>query len=1426
MSAEGYRVNYCADCFLQFESAADFANHREKFCVESEYADPAKLEAALKQKEAPSAAMTFADVQLYLSASTVNPALQRTSLHDLKAQVTSNDSEMQRLRQQLQRDRAREKADEIRALKHKQQQALLQTKLEEDAVVALLKEIEARKQDELRARLAQEQIKKQLQALDLADMASLEDERKRELAELSRAKAALLEKEQAALRDIEALEKRVKAQELHFRAQERELEAKRLGDVAGPGDSRQQALRRTHMERSREAGAAAATREQKRRELEAQQAALDRALGSDNQVDAGALDLERERRRVDALAAELELASQASATTAAALNKDLEPLLQSVPEESVETSIDHLLKDFAVHPQEPVEPQESPERRVKSPEPRAKTSPIRRPATPSVASLRHSDSLEGLRQQQSPHPTPRSPTPTATPSQAAPSLGAAPQCAPAWPPHCAPAWPPQCAPAWTSQPMGFSSAFAPPGFAVPGPPFPPFGSPWGLPYGYAPSPFAYPPPYAGLAGVGAAIMGYPPYPMPFAPPPGGDRDPETAKLQAQLDQLKQLQEQREFEQETERFQQLLQSLHGVVPIKAAVDSPPPAAAPEDSDELHALRLQHAQAMLRLRHERDLLEEQEKLQAMKDVVEKRRKEAEQQQEHEAWLANQKRMVVALRMKKALAKEQQGDPATRQLPYDPDQGFLVFWDFATGVPLKASWLQLTYALYDLATVRSKHKVVRPHECELAGPSSQRCIFATRRDFEQMAASATLRLVVEVAAVAAPGEGRVKPPVTLGWTAMDIFLPSLELQEGLFKLPLSATPLPQVATKWALPAGDPDDDGTATLFLRIAHAAQAEEASGFPVNPLTMASKYALPPNQVKTTATEGPAAGALGYVVLSVQPELAPTQARARRPTAIRTSRLTIVALTRAALAPTEDAFVDRDLSVQRRQVVFARGDGVNVYVDGARSLPDATSATKLTAFAFHADMSQCAALQETSALSPLTANAFAPDFNLLLEYRDERFNPTLTLLVRVDTVNRFTKEPIVLGYAALPIFLNADTKAQPTKPSVQEFVLNEGAFQVPLHVGVQVGSGTLDMSAQACDAFAKVPCATVLLRIARAPKSEDGLRCLSRKEVPLDDWDRRGVVVPPPAYASGAYDSVQARPSATEGKMLQLRTRRKRLLVADALASEGSGDELQALIANRLEKKPKTSLIDSPAVFAYEPEVGFRVAVDGLHNVAGGVYFKVLTSIAPPGSFYNSPRLTDDVQMTVGYDWTSAQSSPEFTDGFSTFRDVLSDAIVVLFDVRSVKQVKDMWVSAPLGWAFLKLLPSGRCIVPGAFQLPLYAGEITAELLQNELGLDALVEQESAKKKGLVAILPGASVLVRVEDAQFPNVTPPRLTNVQLRGVPEAAAAKYTYDAGTVQAAKKKKPLSKLLPPKRTEREVERELNVAFAKDMGIGHYSF
>ncbi|OQS04263.1 hypothetical protein THRCLA_03490 [Thraustotheca clavata] len=1528
------------DCHLQFDCAADFANHREKFCINSEYSDPAKFQALLDAEFTTSSkaqGITFGQIEQYLTSGFAPSNISQLSLLDLKTNLAQNDVEMKKLRKQLVKDREKEKAQELRALKLKQTQALLAQKQDDEQVQELFVAIERQKQQELEARLVQEQIKNELHHLDHEGIASLEEERKRELLELTKAKEALLEREQAAIREIEQLEQRVKAQELEFREKER-LESSKLTDVSEQVQAtRAQALRAEHMERSRVFGAQTAQFKQERQQLLDQQAKLKQVLDTnDNQEEHEKVDYER---RVHELEMELKKVAKQREMTLAEMDEKLVPLLNE-PHSSVDEQTEPAIT-FPSPPKAKVIPQ-----------------PVVKKTT-----IKESDSLEQLQQNLKPAEpkpsTPTSPDISQVPPPKQPNLQ------PAMLPNNYPVLPPTMAPGiYTAAQQAIPPSFHPfpqenspfPGAYFYPPPNGVYGgippqqySPWGMPpQVYMPPTYPYysPPQYhSGLAATGAAIMGFPPFqPFPFEPP----KDPETIRLQQQLDQLKQLKEQRDFEMENIKFNQLIQCLQGKTPDISnflGVPEMPPKQTEEDN-ELKLLRLRHTQEMLQIQHERDMLEEQEKLLVAKEMAEKRRKESQQQKEHDEWLAQQKKMVMTMRMNKVLAKETPGVQAP--IEYDSQLGFTVFWDYVLSVPLKAQFLQLTYALYGATTVRSKYKVIRAHECE-----SQRCVLSTRRDFEQIDPSASLRLVIEIAMVSSPND-KTKPPVSLGWTAVNVFLPSLKLQEGKFKLPISISPLPQPSSQWDLPTAPLNDDKL-KLYIRTTHAAQAEDSSKFPVNPDATANEYLIPPEQIEQfqaklntsrtpvkppTPQVTPAATIAPAVVKSTPPisipkvdlkpyiiiisqikstkedawkevssllisftkdgkdalwksdilqlensstlsvpikalvELPPSVdilltigISGNQPITLSTTLnislfedktlkcsssdpkleglITLSILPEAApvstpissqrnveeFPPVEAMFLALDNSASRKNRLFNQGNGVNVYVDGARGLPNTVTITKVTVFAFAIDMTSISPQRDSFCLTSLDDIAMEPSFNLLLEYREERFNSTMTLLFRVDTIEKSSKTPLVLGYAAFPMFLDNESKSQPSKPTVQEFSLNEGAFQIPLRLGVQVGSPTIDMTAKACDSFLKLSCSTLLIRINIAAKTQDGLQVLSRNNVSQVDWESQNVVIPPPKYSNGVYDSVLAQPTAMEEKLYAIVERRKKSTVKDALVGLVENNILEN-ISSLLEKKPKLSVLENLGIFKFESEIGFRIAIDGLYNLptGSGVFYKVLVSIFPPASFYQSPTLSDDVQMTINYNWTSAQSNPEFIDGYITFRDIamlFKSDLTVLFDVRSIKQVKGEYVSQPFAWAYIKPIDAkSNCISPGCFQLPLFSGAITMEILQNEMDLSALIEQETQKKKGLISYLSNASIIIRIEDNQLPNVVPTSFSSIQLKGLPTQLFSKYTYDPSTALALKKKKPLNKLIPSKRTERDFEKELNVAFAKDMNITHYSF
>uniref|UniRef100_H3GZX5 Uncharacterized protein n=1 Tax=Phytophthora ramorum TaxID=164328 RepID=H3GZX5_PHYRM len=195
------------------------------------------------------------------------------------------------------------------------------------------------------------------------------------------------------------------------------------------------------------------------------------------------------------------------------------------------------------------------------------------------------------------------------------------------------------------------------------------------------------------------------------------------------------------------------------------------------------------------------------------------------------------------------------------------------------------------------------------------------------------------------------------------------------------------------------------------------------------------------------------------------------------------------------------------------------------------------------------------------------------------------------------------------------------------------------------------------------------------------------------------------------------------------------------------------------------------------------------------------------------------------------DWTSAQTSPEFTDGYMTLRDSASDPLLaVLFDVRSVARHPKTGAitSQQYGWTFLPVLANSRSVGTCSIQLPLFQGEVNLGVLKAAVGgLSTLVDDiGSGKVKQLVPVAEeGASVFVRLQDPQLPHLVSQPIVSASLsKMIPSRLSAKYANDKVKVAALKKKNPLSKLLPANVPDQQFEKETNQAFAQVGLISHH--
>ena len=143
-----------------------------------------------------------------------------------------------------------------------------------------------------------------------------------------------------------------------------------------------------------------------------------------------------------------------------------------------------------------------------------------------------------------------------------------------------------------------------------------------------------------------------------------------------------------------------------------------------------------------------------------------------------------------------------------------------------------------------------------------------------------------------------------------------------------------------------------------------------------------------------------------------------------------------------------------------------------------------------------------------------------------------------LVVRIDAIESHTGALQVAGYAIINVFLLKNALDNATVAAIEtpwtNVVLNEGAFQMPLHMrppnrGAPLTHHSLEVTSP------RVPCATILARIRRVSPAEYGASFTAAKE----GLRGEGVSVflpappPPPAPRSGAYDSSRAWPSPSE-----------------------------------------------------------------------------------------------------------------------------------------------------------------------------------------------------------------------------------------------------------------------------------------------------
>ncbi|KAK2569928.1 hypothetical protein P5673_005787, partial [Acropora cervicornis] len=106
--------------------------------------------------------------------------------------------------------------------------------------------------------------------------------------------------------------------------------------------------------------------------------------------------------------------------------------------------------------------------------------------------------------------------------------------------------------------------------------------------------------------------------------------------------------------------------------------------------------------------------------------------------------------------------------------------------------------------------------------------------------------------------------------------------------------------------------------------------------------------------------------------------------------------------------------------------FEEGNGFDVYIDGARFLPNSVTISKVGCEGL--PLQQIGS--EIDVQSELDSDIYNPEYNARLEYREPVFPPSSILMLKVYTVESISKSLRCVGFAIIPIFLEVGTTKQP------------------------------------------------------------------------------------------------------------------------------------------------------------------------------------------------------------------------------------------------------------------------------------------------------------------------------------------------------------------------------------------------------------
>ena len=528
--------------------------------------------------------------------------------------------------------------------------------------------------------------------------------------------------------------------------------------------------------------------------------------------------------------------------------------------------------------------------------------------------------------------------------------------------------------------------------------------------------------------------------------------------------------------------------------------------------------------------------------------------------------------------------------------------------------------------------------------------------------------------------------------------------------------------------------------------------------------------------------------------------------------------------------------------------FDKGSGIDFYVDSARYLPNSCTVTKIVVRIVDSNLVDLKDAE--SEIGNLNSSVYAPVFNLRIELRFPFFNPNTMAIITVLTVDSTDPEykPAIVGYVFFPLFIINQTDSKTEK----SFSLRDGHYQVPIYSQEYYLKKPFQYEDQKF--LDKLPCGTLLIRCRLAPK--DGYRILSYVDIPSTEWEETGVWPPPPAYHKGLYYNSECDVNEAEVELFEILRFRPEVIVAEKavklaydldmpLDAEQDTNEIERsqceLINTHQKPTSRTDIIELKYMAKYNPRAGFKLCIDGLHNLPNDGFYSCLYCINPPRSLYQKDMDPLQVHVNSAFDWDSPKNSPKYSEGYVDFKDIAFDSTKhIVQDFREFKYVnkkkgkgKEVKIES-YAWTIVPLFTYDGYINSGIYQIPLIKGKVQEGILKDIL-LNAdpwkkfwelTTTIHDISKKPILLPLKYCSVIVRLLDGQreghFQIPFDHRRMNRSYQ--PQNDIIDYTYNEVVEKDLEDTARLSSLVPSNQVPSEVNRRITNSFVGQFGLKQY--